>query len=116
MSGNTSPNKNGDRSADARLFWGRAACGVGVILAAAGIVAALSGTGASILPGAVGACLGILGYFLGSNRFGSITIILCTAGLFFWTRRKPGAHPRYRGLRPEHARRRPCRRLGVPPW
>lgn len=83
MSGSTSPNKNGDRSVDARLFWGRAACGVGVILAAAGIVAALSGTGASILPDAVGAFLGILGYFLGSNRFGSITIILCTAGLFF---------------------------------
>ncbi len=66
-----------------RLFWGRAACGLGVILAVMGIVAAFFGTGASILPSALGICLGILGYFLGSNRFGTITIILCTAVLFF---------------------------------
>ena len=36
-----------------------------------------------MVPGAVGICLGILGYFLGVNRLGTITIILCTAVLFF---------------------------------
>lgn len=66
-----------------RLFWGRAACWLGVILAVAGVAASFFGSGASILPGAVGACLGILGYFLGAGRFGTVTIILSTAVLFF---------------------------------
>lgn len=86
MSDNGGSGKGAGRETSAEspgLFWGRAACGVGVILAVVGIVAALFGTGASILPGAVGACLGILGYFLGSNRLGTWTIILCTVVLFF---------------------------------
>jgi hypothetical protein len=80
-----------------RLFWGRAACGLGVILAVLGIVAAFFGTGASILPGAVGACLGILGYFLGAGRFGTITIILCTAVLFFGLAASQGLIPGIEG-------------------
>lgn len=86
MSENDRTGKDAGQDASAevsRLFWGRAACGLGVVLAVVGIVAALFGSGASILPGAVGAGLGILGYFLGSGRFGTITIILCTAVLFF---------------------------------
>ena len=75
------------------LFWGRAACGVGIILAGLGIVAAFFGTGASVVPGALGICLGILGYFLGSNRLGTATIILCTAVLFFGLAASQGQIP-----------------------
>ncbi|MGB3632414.1 MAG: hypothetical protein WA982_00085 [Rubrobacteraceae bacterium] len=75
------------------LFWGRAASGLGIVLAVVGVVAALFGTGASVVPGAVGICLGILGYFLGSNRLGTITIILCTAVLFFGLAASQGLIP-----------------------
>ncbi len=68
---------------DPKIFWGRAACGLGVILGVVGVAASFFASGASILPGAVGVCLGVLGYFLGVNRFGTITIIFCTAVLFF---------------------------------
>lgn len=66
-----------------KSFWGRVACWFGVVLGVIGLVTAFFGTGASVFPGAVGVCLGILGYFLGSNRFGTATIIFCTAVLFF---------------------------------
>ena len=83
MGENEGAGKGPDNMESPALFWGKAACGLGIILAVAGIVAAFFGTGASVLPGAVGVCLGILGYFLGINRMGPITIILCTAVLFF---------------------------------
>lgn len=56
---------------------------VGIILAGMGIVAALLGSGVSIVPEFLGIMFGILGYFLGSNRLGTITIVLGTAVLFF---------------------------------
>lgn len=79
------------------LFWGRVACGIGIIMAVLGIVAALFGTGASVVPGALGICLGILGYFLGANRLGTITIILCTAVLFFGLAASQGQIPGIEG-------------------
>lgn len=93
MSDRGESNKVAGNDGQPGLFWGRAACGLGVVLAAAGIAAAFSGTGASVVPGAVGVGLGILGYFLGSNRFGTITIILCTAALFFGLAASQGLIP-----------------------
>ena len=83
MSENDGAGKGSDNMESPALFWGKAACGLGIILAVIGIVAAFLGTGASVVPGALGVCLGILGYFLGINRLGTITIVLCTAVLFF---------------------------------
>ena len=57
MSENGGANKDAGRETSGEspaLFWGKAACGLGIILAVVGIVAAFFGTGASVVPGAVG--------------------------------------------------------------
>lgn len=74
-------------------LWGRVACGLGLLMAAGGIVAALLGSGASVAPGAVGIGLGVLGYFLGSNRLGTLTVILSTAVVFFGLAASQGLIP-----------------------
>lgn len=83
MSENSETGKNASNGGDAKLFWGRAVCGLAMVLAGVGVIATLFGMGAGVVPGTVGAALGILGYFLGVNRLGTITIILCTAVVFF---------------------------------
>lgn len=77
----------------AKLKWGRGVSIAGLLLAAIGTLAALLGSGASILPGGLGIMLGILGYFLGSNRLGTITIVLCTVVLFFGLAASQGLIP-----------------------
>lgn len=72
---------------------GRLACLVGILFGIGGIVAAFLGSGASITPGAVGAMLGILGYFLGSRRLGTTTVLLCVAALFFGLAASQGLIP-----------------------
>lgn len=77
------PSKDVQDSGAAKKKWGQGISVVGIVLAVLGIVAAFFGTGASVVPGALGVMLGILGYFLGANRLGTITIVLCTAVIFF---------------------------------
>ncbi len=62
---------------------GRIAAVVGVLLALVGVLTAILGGGVSITAGALGVVLGILGYFLGSNRLGTIAVVLSIAALFF---------------------------------
>lgn len=81
--GDVTPGERVDRSAQARVLVGRICCLAGVLFAAGGVIGALGGGGASISAGAVGVALGILGYFLGSNRFGTITVVVSIAALFF---------------------------------
>ncbi len=66
---------------------------VGLLFGIFGIVAALLGGGASISPGAVGAALGVLGYFLGSRRLGTVTVLICVAALFFGLAASQGLIP-----------------------
>ena len=87
------PNEDVQDVDQAKLKWGRGVSTVGIVLAVLGIVAAFLGTGASIVPGALGIMLGILGYFLGSNRLGTITIVLSTAVLFFGLAASQGIIP-----------------------
>jgi hypothetical protein len=75
------------------LLAGRISCVLGLLLGLGGIAAALLGGGASISPGAVGAALGILGYFLGSRRLGTVTVLLCVAALFFGLAASQGLIP-----------------------
>lgn len=77
------PSKDVRDAGVAKEKWGRGVSIVGIFLAVLGLVAAFFGTGASVVPGALGVMLGILGYFLGANRIGTITIVLCTAVIFF---------------------------------
>ena len=72
---------------------GRASCILGLLLGVGGIVAALFGGTANVSIGAVGAALGILGYFLGSRRLGTVTVLLCVAALFFGLAASQGLIP-----------------------
>src|ERR687894_131407 len=71
------------RERQVMLLAGRISCLLGLLLGVGGIVAALFGGTANVSVGAVGAALGILGYFLGSRRLGTVTVLLCVAALFF---------------------------------
>ena len=81
------------RERQVMLLAGRISCLLGLLLGLGGIAAALLGGGASISPGAVGAALGILGYFLGSRRLGTVTVLLCVAALFFGLAASQGLIP-----------------------
>ena len=75
------------------LLAGRISCLLGLLLGVGGIVAALFGGTANVSVGAVGAALGILGYFLGSRRLGTVTVLLCVAALFFGLAASQGLIP-----------------------
>ena len=81
------------REQQVTLLAGRVSCILGLLLGVGGIVAALLGGTATVSIGAVGAALGILGYFLGSRRLGTVTVLLCVAALFFGLAASQGLIP-----------------------
>src|SRR3712207_5417390 len=81
--GDVSPGERVERPAAAQLLVGRLCCLVGFLLAIGGVIAALVSGSSNISAGALGVALGILGYFLGSNRFGTVTVVVSIAALFF---------------------------------
>ena len=81
------------REQQVMLLAGRISCVLGILLGVGGIVAALLGGTANVSIGAVGAALGILGYFLGSRRLGTVTVLLCVAALFFGLAASQGLIP-----------------------
>lgn len=81
------------RERQVMLLAGRISCLLGLLLGIGGIVAALFGGTANVSVGAVGAALGILGYFLGSRRLGTVTVLLCVAALFFGLAASQGLIP-----------------------
>jgi hypothetical protein len=91
--GGPSGERGAGRERQVMLLAGRASCILGLLLGAGGIVAALFGGTANVTVGAVGAALGILGYFLGSRRLGTVTVLLCVAALFFGLAASQGLIP-----------------------
>ena len=87
------PGQEGWRERQVMLLAGRVSCVLGLLLGVGGIVAALFGGTANVSVGAVGAALGILGYFLGSRRLGTFTVLLCVAALFFGLAASQGLIP-----------------------
>ncbi len=83
----------GGREELVKLLAGRICCVIGLLFGLGGIVAAFLGGGASVSPGAVGAALGVLGYFLGSRRLGTTTVLICVAALFFGLAASQGLIP-----------------------
>ncbi len=81
------------REQQVTLLAGRVSCILGLLLGVGGIVAALFGGTANVSIGAVGAALGILGYFLDSRRLGTVTVLLCVAALFFGLAASQGLIP-----------------------
>lgn len=81
------------REDQARSLAGKISCVIGILFAVYGIVIVLGGGAPSVTSGVLGAGLGILGYFLGSRRLGTATIILSVAVLFFGLAASQGLVP-----------------------
>ncbi len=76
-----------------KLLGGRISCVLGIALGVFGIITALAGASSDVTPGAVGAMLGVLGYFLGARRLGTATVFLCIAALLFGLAASQGLVP-----------------------
>jgi hypothetical protein len=85
--------KNEERTNVAKLLGGRISCIVGILFGAGGILFALLGASANVSAGAVGAALGVLGYFLGARRLGAVTIVLGVIAVFFMAAAATGLIP-----------------------
>ena len=85
--------KDEGRKGLAKLLTGRISCIVGILSGAGGILFALLGASANVSAGAVGAALGILGYFLGARRLGTATIVLGVVAVFFMAAASTGLIP-----------------------
>jgi hypothetical protein len=81
------------REGAAKLFLGRISCLVGLLFGGGGILFALLGASANVSAGAVGAALGILGYFLGMRRLGAATIVLGVVAVFVMAAASTGLIP-----------------------
>lgn len=77
----------------AKLLGGRISCVVGILFGAGGILFALLGASANVSAGAVGAALGILGFFLGARRLGTATIVLGVIAVFVMAAASTGLIP-----------------------
>jgi hypothetical protein len=67
----------------ATLLGGWTSCALGVLLAAATVIAALFGGGANTTAATLGVGFGILGYSLGSRKLATATVFLCAAAILF---------------------------------
>lgn len=70
----------------ARLLGGRVSAVLGLLFALGGLISVAvsqSGAASDVSAGVVGIGLGVVGYFLGSNRLGTAAIIVSVAVLFF---------------------------------
>jgi hypothetical protein len=77
----------------AKLLGGRISCVVGILFGAGGILFALLGASANVSAGAVGAALGIVGFFLGARRLGAATIVLGVIAVFVMAAASTGLIP-----------------------
>ena len=67
----------------AKLLGARVACVIGLLFGLGSVLAALIGGTPNVSGGALGAALGILGYFLGARTLATATVVLCVAAIFF---------------------------------
>ena len=85
--------KGEGRKGAAMLLGGRISCSVGILFGSGGILFALLSASANVSAGAVGAALGVLGYFLGARRLGTATIVLGVFAVFFMAAAATGLIP-----------------------
>ena len=81
------------REGTAKLLLGRISCIVGLLFGGGGILFTLFGASINVSAGAVGAVLGILGYFLGMRRLGAATIVLGVVAVFVMAAASTGLIP-----------------------
>jgi hypothetical protein len=77
------PAENPEGAKQVKLLAGRICAVVGILFAVGGLIGPILAGGSSVSAGVMGMILGILAYFLGARRIGTITVILSVAALFF---------------------------------
>ena len=85
--------KDQQRKDAAKTLLGNVSCVVGLLSGAGGILFALLGASDNVSAGAVGAALGILGYFFGARRLGVAAIALGVIAVFFMAAASTGLIP-----------------------
>lgn len=83
-----------------KSFLGLIACVLGILFAVAGFVSPFvtgPAIAASISLQAIGALLGIVGYFLGARRLAVATIVLCVLSFLFGLAASQGVIPGFEG-------------------
>jgi hypothetical protein len=85
--------KGEGRKGAAKLLGGRISCIVGILFGAGGTLFALLGASVNVSAGAVGAALGVLGFFLGARRLGAATIVLGVIAVFVMAAASTGLIP-----------------------
>ena len=76
------------------LLAGRLACIVGLVIGILSMGAVfLFDSSANVSAPALGAALGVFGYFMGTRRLATITVLLCVAALFLGLAASQGLIP-----------------------
>ncbi len=97
-SGNNRQGNPGDdkrRAEAAKSFLASVLCVLGIVVALGAVIYIIvSGSTFSIVSaGAIGIGLGVIGFFLGANRLGTVTIVVSIAALFFGLAASQGLIP-----------------------
>ena len=77
----------------ARGLLGTVSCIVGILSAVGGILFAILGASDNVSAGAIGAALGIVGFFLGQRRLGFAAIVIGVVAVFFMAAASTGLIP-----------------------
>jgi hypothetical protein len=85
--------KDEERAGVAKLLGGRICSLVGLLFGLGGVLVALLSMSDDVSAGVIGATLGILGYFLGARRFGTVTVFIGVAAIFFMAAASTGLIP-----------------------
>jgi uncharacterized membrane protein len=91
--GNSGDDKR--RAEAAKSFLASVLCVLGIVVALGAVIYIIvSGSTFSIVSaGAIGIGLGVIGFFLGANRLGTVTIVVSIAALFFGLAASQGLIP-----------------------
>jgi len=87
------PAENPEGAKQVKLLAGRISAVVGILFAIGGLIGPILADGSSVSAGVMGMILGILAYFLGARRIGTITVVLSVAALFFGLAASQGLIP-----------------------
>ncbi len=98
VSGNDRQGNPGDdkrRAQAAKSFLALVLCALGIVVALGSVISIIVSSGAFsiVSAGAIGIGLGVVGFFLGANRLGTVTIVVSIAALFFGLAASQGLIP-----------------------
>ena len=89
------PGNDKRRAEAAKSFLASVLCVLGIVVALGAVISTIVTGGAFgiVSAGAIGIGLGVVGFFLGANRLGTVTIVVSIAALFFGLAASQGLIP-----------------------